>query len=45
MRPNFKNIDIATDAFNVKQNEIAEGEKWITPELIPVKPISTKNDL
>ena len=45
MRPNFKNIDIATDAFNVKHNEIAEGEKWITPELIPVKPIYTKNDL
>ena len=42
MRPNFKNIDIATDAFNVKHNEIAEGEKWITPELIPVKPIYTK---
>ena len=45
MRPNFKNIDIATDAFNVKHNEIAEGEKWITPELIPVKPIYTKNYL
>ena len=45
MRPNFRNIDIATDAFNVKHNEIAEGEKWITPELIPVKPIYTKNDL
>lgn len=45
MRPNFKNIDIATDAFNVKHTEIAEGEKWITPELIPVKPIYTKDDL
>ena len=45
MRPNFKNIDKATYAFNVKHNEIAEGEKWITPELIPVKPIYTKNDL
>ena len=45
MRPNFKNIDIATEAFNVKHNELAEGEKWITPELIPVKPIYTKKDL
>ena len=45
MRPNFKNIDIANEAFNVKHNALAEGEKWITPELIPVKPIYTKQDL
>ncbi|MEG0010926.1 MAG: methylmalonyl-CoA mutase [Muribaculaceae bacterium] len=45
MRPNFKNIDIATDAFNMKHAQVAEGEKWITPELIPVKPIYTKADL
>ena len=45
MRPNFKNIDIANEAFNVKHNALAEGEKWITPELIPVKPIYTKHDL
>ena len=45
MRPNFKNIDIKSDAFNVKHNPIAEGEKWVTPELIPVKPIYTKTDL
>ena len=45
MRPNFKNIDIANEAFNVKHNTLAEGEKWITPELIPVKPIYTKQDL
>ncbi len=45
MKPNFKNIDIATDAFKVKHNPIAEGETWLTPELIPVKPIYTKNDL
>ena len=42
MRPNFKNIDIANEAFNVKHNALAEGEKWITPELIPVKPIYTQ---
>ena len=45
MRPNFKNIDIATEAFNVQHKPIAEGEKWITPELIPVKSIYTKDDL
>ena len=45
MKPNFKNIDIATDAFNVKHEPIAEGQTWLTPELIPVKPIYTKNDL
>ena len=45
MKPNFKNIDIATDAFNVKHNPIAEGQTWLTPELIPVKPIYTKQDL
>ena len=45
MRPNFKNIDIAGEAFNVKHEPLAEGEKWITPELIPVKPIYTKDDL
>ena len=45
MKPNFKNIDIATDAFNVKHNPIAKSETWLTPELIPVKPIYTKDDL
>ena len=45
MRPNFKNIDIATEAFNVQHKPIDEGEKWITPELIPVKSIYTKDDL
>ena len=45
MKPNFKNIDIATDAFNVKHNPIAEGQTWLTPELIPVTPIYTKQDL
>ena len=45
MRRNFKNIDIKSDAFNVKHAPIAEGEKWVTPELIPVKPIYTKEDL
>ena len=47
MRPNFKNINIRTDAFAHSghaelQNNNAD---WITPELIPVKPIYTKSDL
>ncbi len=45
MRPNFKNIDIKSEAFNVEHAPIKEGEKWLTPELIPVKPIYTKADL
>lgn len=45
MRPNFTNIDIKSDAFNANHAPIAEGEKWVTPELIPVKPIYTKHDL
>ena len=45
MRPNFKNIDIVGEAFNVKHQPVAEGEKWITPELIPVKNVYTKDAL
>ncbi len=47
MRPNFNNIDITTDAFAAPHTAVAphEGEDWITPELIPVKPIYTKSDL
>ena len=39
MRPDFKTIDITKDAFGVQHAPVAEGEKWITPELIPVKSI------
>ncbi|MGM9829102.1 MAG: methylmalonyl-CoA mutase, partial [Muribaculaceae bacterium] len=35
----------ASDAFNVEHAPVAEGDKWITPELIPVKSIYTKDDL
>ncbi len=45
MRPNFSNINIATDAFDVKHAPIAQGEKWRTPELIEVKTVYTKDDL
>ena len=45
MRPNFKSIDITADAFGAQHAPIAQGEEWLTPELIPVKPIYTKDDL
>ena len=48
MRPNFKNINIITDAFaqNGRGSIPCNPEdKWITPELIPVKPIYTQADL
>ena len=47
MRPDFKNIDITKDAFTTPAHAPAEakGEEWLTPELIPVKPIYTKSDL
>ncbi|MBD8389012.1 methylmalonyl-CoA mutase [Dysgonomonas sp. BGC7] len=50
MKPNFKNIDInnagfaATNASKwVADNGIEAN--WVTPELIPVKPVYTKEDL
>ncbi len=44
MRPNFKEIDIKkTFAGNGQQP--AAGEEWMTAELIPVKPVYTKEDL
>ena len=50
MKPNFRNIDIknagftATDAVKwAVDNEIKAD--WITPELIPVKSVYTKEDL
>ena len=42
MRPNFKNIDIANDAFNVKHNPLPKGEVWKNAELIDIKPIYTR---
>ncbi len=44
MRPNFKEIDI-TKGFASKGNKPAAGEEWLTAELIPVKPVYTKEDL
>lgn len=51
MKPNFKNIDIKNAGFAATNaaewaatNRNAEAD-WITPELIPVKPVYTKEDL
>ncbi|MDR2953520.1 MAG: methylmalonyl-CoA mutase [Prevotella sp.] len=50
MKPNFKNIDInkagfaATDAAKWTADNGIEAN-WTTPELIPVKPVYTKEDL
>jgi len=42
MKPNFKNIDIK----NISASAAIETEStWLTPELIPVKPFYTKDDL
>ena len=50
MKPNFKNIDIKNAGFaanNVAEWSAASGNTadWVTPELIPVKPVYTKEDL
>ena len=44
MRPNFKEIDI--EKIVVPQNhQQVKGDEWLTAELIPVKPVYTKEDL
>ena len=46
MRPDFKSIDITKEAFAAAEHKpLAGGEEWLTPELIPVKPVYTKSDL
>ena len=46
MRPDFTKIDITKDSFGAQHTAVAEKhEDWLTPELIPVKPIYTKDDL
>ena len=44
MRPNFKEIDI-TKIVAPEGHKPAAGEEWLTAELIPVKPVYTKEDL
>jgi methylmalonyl-CoA mutase len=43
MRPNFKNIDIQ----NIATEKVAPAmeSNWLTPELIPVKPVYTSEDI
>ena len=43
MKPNFKNIDIQN--FSVTSKAPETESNWLTPELIPVKPFYTKEDL
>ena len=43
MKPNFKNIDIQN--FSVTSKAPETESTWLTPELIPVKPFYTKDDL
>ena len=45
MKPDFKTIDIVADAFGAGHKAAPAAEEWLTPELIPVKPVYTKDDL
>ncbi len=44
MKPDFKNIDIR-EITSTTQDNATSGTNWMTPELIPVKPVYTKEDL
>jgi len=45
MKPDFKTIDINKDGFGASHAAVETTDTWLTPELIPVKPIYTKADL
>ncbi len=45
MKPNFKEINIKNVVASEAHKPLANGEEWLTAELIPVKPIYTKEDL
>ena len=45
MKPDFKTIDISADAFGAEHKAVPAAEEWLTPELISVKPVYTKEDL
>ena len=45
MRPNFKEIDITKVVSPATPAQPVKGEEWLTAELIPVKPVYTKQDL
>jgi methylmalonyl-CoA mutase len=42
MKPNFKDINIKE--FKAARSAVQPGSKWLTPELIPVKPYYTKEE-
>lgn len=42
MKPNFKEINIKNVVASEAHKPLANGEEWLTAELIPVKPIYTK---
>ncbi len=44
MRPDFKNLDIRNSSAG-KTTAAAGSHSWMTPELIPVKPVYTSEDL
>ena len=44
MKPDFKNIDI-TAGITGAAPKCGATDTWMTPELIPVKPVYTKSDL
>lgn len=45
MRPNFKNIDIAKEAFQVEHKPLKLAEPWKNAELLDIKPVYTREDL
>ena len=45
MKPKFKEINIKNVVASEAHKPLANGEEWLTAELIPVKPIYTKEDL
>ncbi len=45
MRPNFKNIDIANEAFNVEHKPLNLAEPWRNAELLDIKQVYTKEDI
>ncbi len=45
MRPDFKNINIANEAFNVEHKPLNLGESWKNAELLDIKKVYTRDDL
>lgn len=45
MKPDFKNIDIKTISGGANSEKVAAEKDWMTPELIAVKGVYTKEDL